>query len=384
MDKSILNTISLLFAGDFIPPESSENLFSEDLQKILRDKDFSIVNLEAPLTNGERKIIKTGNNFKASPDGIQHIKNGYFDAVALSNNHIRDYDSEGVRETITTCKQHNILTVGAGTNVLEAAHPLTVTIKGKRVTFLNYSEREFNSATRNSAGANTFDLIDTIRQLALSKANSDYVIIIFHGGIEYHNLPTNGIVKLFKFFIDLGADCIVSHHTHRYSGVSIYNGKPVYFGLGNFLSLTKGEVDNDWLTGILVKLIMDEKSIDFEIIPIKMSKDFMHVDLLTGNEKKAVLNRIKELSASLEDDLFLENYWDEEYNRTVQEIINLMRSNSKLEYKIRKHLPSGFNSELSEYKLLSLLNMARCESNRLKLVSVLELLYKNKYWNRTA
>jgi hypothetical protein len=42
--------INPLFAGDFIPPEPREktiDLYSDELLKVLKVKDFSIVNLEA-------------------------------------------------------------------------------------------------------------------------------------------------------------------------------------------------------------------------------------------------------------------------------------------------------------------------------------------------
>lgn len=82
--------INILLAGDFIPPETSENIYSDELLRVLEDKDFSIVNLEAPLTRSEDKILKTGNNFKAPLESMQHIVDGKFDAVALSTNHIID------------------------------------------------------------------------------------------------------------------------------------------------------------------------------------------------------------------------------------------------------------------------------------------------------
>lgn len=161
--------IRLLFAGDLIPPDTSANIFSEKLMGVLQDKDFSIVNLETPLTLGKNKIEKTGNNFKRSPSAIRHVTEGYFDAVALSNNHIRDYGDEGVNDTLNTCAQNGILTVGAGRNAEEAAKPLRLNLKGNKFCILNYSEREFNTATETRAGANSFDLIDVFYQIKSEK-----------------------------------------------------------------------------------------------------------------------------------------------------------------------------------------------------------------------
>jgi hypothetical protein len=71
--------LSILFAGDFIPPATYENMFSDELMEVLEDKDFSIVNLEALLTTATGKILKTGNNFKSSPEVIKHTANEKFD-----------------------------------------------------------------------------------------------------------------------------------------------------------------------------------------------------------------------------------------------------------------------------------------------------------------
>lgn len=53
------NTINLFFAGDFIPPESVDNIYTAELKAVLKDKDFSIVNLETLLTERGKKRVKT-------------------------------------------------------------------------------------------------------------------------------------------------------------------------------------------------------------------------------------------------------------------------------------------------------------------------------------
>jgi len=83
--------VRIIFAGDFIPPENADNLFSKELLTVLKDKDFSIVNLETSLTEGSNVIEKKEKHFKIDPKSNKHIKNGFFDAVALANNHICDF-----------------------------------------------------------------------------------------------------------------------------------------------------------------------------------------------------------------------------------------------------------------------------------------------------
>ncbi len=364
--------IRLLFAGDLIPPDTSANIFSEKLMGVLQDKDFSIVNLETPLTLGKNKIEKTGNNFKRSPSAIRHVTEGYFDAVALSNNHIRDYGDEGVNDTLNTCAQNGILTVGAGRNAEEAAKPLRLNLKGNKFCILNYSEREFNTATETRAGANSFDLIDVFYQIKSEKEKNDYVIVIFHGGLESHYYPTIEMVKIFKLMIDIGSDFIVAHHTHRYSGVITHAEKPILFGLGNFLTPTKRNVTNEWLTGLIAKISFNKKSIGLELIPVNMSNNFNKVDLMKSNNSTEVLKHVIEISAIIKNENLLVKYWLVNDKIESSNIIRLLKSRSKLEYRLRKYLYPLFINKISIYRRKNLLNILKCDSHRNKVIRILE------------
>jgi len=366
---------TVLFTGDLIPASTSGNIYSEELLCVLEDKDFSIVNLEATLTRSEDRILKTGNNFKSSPESVQHIIRGKFDAVALSNNHIRDFGDQGVLDTLKTCKKHNILTVGAGKNIEAASEPLTVRIKGKKIVFLNYSEREFNIAGQDRPGANPFDVIDAFYQINAAKAGSDYVIVIYHGGVEYHHLPTPEIIKRFKFLVDAGADCVVSHHTHRCSGMIEYKKKPILFGLGNFLMPTKGKAFDSWRIGLVAKIEISDDGILPLFIPTIMSHDFNLVDILTGDERQKILNFIDDISKKINNDKSIQDYWRAVYSNNTERIMKIIKSDSLLEYRLRKRFPLLFNSEITKYKHLNILNLIRCDSHREMFINILEDRY---------
>lgn len=372
-----MGNIKLLFTGDFIPPESENSLFSDELKNILSVVDFSIINLETPITNSSNWIRKTGNSFKRSPSVINQFK-GQFNAVALSNNHIRDYGNKGVMDTLNVCKQNNILTVGAGFNNKEAAIPLRINIKNKNISILNYSEHEFNIATENRAGANGYNTINSFYDIVKEKRENDYVIVIYHGGLENQYYPTPEMVENFKYMIDVGADAIISHHSHRYSGSITYNGKLILFGLGNFLSPTSNINKKEWSIGLIAVLKLTGNNIVHELLPIKMSSDFRSVDLINNkNEKQLVHNHIKKISSKIEDQDMFNDYWSKNDNMEKSRIINLLKSDSHLEYRIRKYCPYLFKSSLSKYKALLLLNLIRCESHRNRLIRILENEYIN-------
>lgn len=367
--------IKLLFAGDFIPPENTSNLFSEQLLSVLADKDFSLVNLEAPLTDGNTPIIKTGRNFKIAPGSSKALTKGHFDAVTLANNHIRDFGDQGVKDTLYACKQNNIHTIGAGINAVEAAKALRVTIKGVKISFLNYSEHEFNIAGKTSAGANLFDPVRAFYDIKAEKTDNDFVFVSYHGGIEYQHYPTLAMISHFRYMVDCGADGIVTHHSHRYSGFEYYKSKPIFYGLGNFLSSTIAKYNIAWHQGLMASITIGETSITAEALPVRIADNLEYVKLASGDEKKLVEKHIEKICGNIQNKDFLHNYWSDEYQKEEQRFINLLKSNSKTEYRLRKYIKFPFFSKISKYRILILLNFLRCESHRERISAIINTMY---------
>lgn len=362
--------IELIFAGDFIPPEENSNIFSSNLLTFLKDKDFSIVNLETPLTDSKNYIKKTGRCFKKAPVSVKHIKDGFFNAVALANNHIRDYGDQGVLDTIEVCMRNGIKTVGAGMNLHEALAPLRITIKGKKIAVLNYSEREFNIASKSRAGANPYDIISAYWDLKKEKSENDYVIVIYHGGLEYHTFPLPGLKKKLEFMIEIGADAVICHHTHQISGYSFYKDKPIFFSLGNFFMPTTRRDLTEWRKGILLKLKLVQGKVEISPVLVIMDEDFTGLDLACGEFSESVLHHVEDVSKKLLDEEFLKSYWNSVNTDSSDMILSQLKSETRIEYRLRKKF--AFLARISKYRAMILLNLIRCDSHRERLIKVLE------------
>ena len=61
--------------------------------------------------------------------------------------------------------------------------------------------------------------------------------------------------------IDAGADALVGHHTHTLQPVETYQGKPIYYGIGNFIFDRDGEA-------AIVTLTVTEKNALAKLTPI--------------------------------------------------------------------------------------------------------------------
>jgi poly-gamma-glutamate capsule biosynthesis protein CapA/YwtB (metallophosphatase superfamily) len=66
------------------------------------------------------------------------------------------------------------------------------------------------------------------------------VVVLPHWGIEYMATPEPEQVDLAHAAIDAGADIFIGGHAHWVKGIEMYEGKPIYYGVGNFL------LDQSW------------------------------------------------------------------------------------------------------------------------------------------
>lgn len=233
--------MNVLIAGDFAPMSKlakpiKEKRFSEvfkkELSDIIKAADFSFVNFEAPVVeNGYRPIPKCGPNLNCSAEATLAVKYLGFTGVTLANNHILDYGTEGLRRTVKCCRNQGIDVVGVGDNLKDAGRVLYLTKDDDTLAVINCCEHEFSIATDTEAGANPLNSVRQFRQIQEAKTIADRVLVIVHGGHEHFQLPSLRMVDIYRFFIDVGADAVVNHHQHCYSGYEIYKGKPILFGI---------------------------------------------------------------------------------------------------------------------------------------------------------
>ena len=306
-------SVKLTISGDFCitPHYLPGNLFSEKVIGFFQQSDFNIVNLECPLNKeGEKnKIIKYGPHLQTTDkifDCLQQLKVG---AVTLANNHILDYGIPGLQATIEGCKKNNIAFTGVGNNFQEAAIPTIIEQNGIKIALINFCENEWSVATGTTAGANPLDVIDNVRQIKNAHIIADIVLVIIHGGHEYYNLPSPRMIKQYRFFAEQGADAVIGHHTHCISGMEVYKGIPIFYGLGNMI-FTKASEQHGWHTGLTLMLTLEKgQAVQWQLVPSSQAKGNYQLQLLEGIEKEKVLKEVEVYSAIIADEKKLQTAW---------------------------------------------------------------------------
>lgn len=305
------DTINIFISGDFAPINRVKDLIqSEEYQLIYNDilpviqrADIAITNMEVPLIEDGTAIKKTGPNLKVPVKSVEALKFAGFNLVTLANNHIMDYGWEGLKSTIQLCSEHNIDIVGAGENLNEASKIKYLNCKGSTLAFINVAENEWSTTQGGEPGANPLNEISLYYQIEEAKENSDFVILIVHGGHETYGLPSPRMKKLYRYFVDLGADAVVGHHTHCFSGHEVYKGKPVIYSLGNFIFDNPNYRDkSNWNKGCAVILKLTDNKIDFELVPFYQCDEKAGVRLFSEDEKIAFFKVTETKTAVIQND----------------------------------------------------------------------------------
>lgn len=371
--------MKIIIGGDFSPQNRFELQIQnsayfdslKDLKQVFETSDFSIVNLETTLPTADNKpILKVGPNLSSSVGTIDVLDWLGVNLVTLANNHIFDYGKGALDYTVELLSKHSILHVGAGENLKQAAETRFLTsLEGTTLAIINCCEHEYGIATDNNAGTNPLNPISQYYHIQEARKKSDYVLVIVHGGHEQFPLPSLRMQDTYRFFIDVGADIVVNHHQHCYSGCEIYKGKPIYYGLGNLVFDMNVPSPPGWNEGILLDLELEGGLINHKPIPyIQFGKDakFSLVREKTNFYEK--FNRLSDIISNR--DILMEEI-DNYYNECQRSIY------TRLQPWPEKYLKGAFfrgwlPSLISKKTLNWIRNAVLCQSHRDKLEYFLE------------
>lgn len=338
------------------------NVFSDDVVRLFKTADFTIVNLESPLRGTPNLHNKCGQALEISSKAIAYLRNSRINAVTLANNHFKDQGELGIKKTIEALSKEDIEYVGGGMSSEEISKPLFVR---NAIEILNYCESEFSVGE--NFGSNSMDPIKVFYDIQRAQKNCKYIIVIIHGGREKYNLPTPRMQKLYRYMIDVGANLIVNHHQHCYSGYEHYNGGMIFYGLGN-LFFDKGGSSKfqsyGYNEGFLLELNISENKLQNYILhPYTQGlKEKIPVTLMDKKEKEKFFHIVEQLNSIIADNESLVQHnvnWCKSHEREL--LVNFEPFCNK--YINALYRRGFFPSLLSRTQKLVFLNMLRCETH---------------------
>lgn len=267
-----------------------------EMIELIRSADVAFTNLEMLLHDYEPSpAAQSGGTYmRADPLMARELVWAGIDIVSMANNHTGDYGADGMRLTRRHAEAAGLVTAGAGEDLYEAREARFLETQDGRValistasTFPDHSragpprggvrgrpglsplrivtsrtlERSNLEALRRtlreigenvSAEGQPLDVFGTVvapgdrsgqtsephpgdmLEIANVVRNAarlaDYVIVSIHAHNQGPYLRTFA-----RAMIDAGADAFVGHGPHYLTGIEIYNGKPIFYSLGDFI-----------------------------------------------------------------------------------------------------------------------------------------------------
>lgn len=294
--------VSLIAVGDISYSRGVEQIIKKQndinypflkIKDYLQNSDITFGNLETPITEGQQ-VPDFQMIFRSNPGTEQALKNAGFSVLSLANNHTPNFGEKGLDDTFKYLGDAGIKYVGAGKNAEEAYQPIYAEIKGIKFAFLAHNDADVvpadYEATENRAGT-AFMRIDKMAvAVKEAKQNADFVIVFMHSGTEYADKPNDSQINFAHAAIDVGADLIIGHHSHVVQTMEEYNGKYIFYSLGNFVFDQMQSQQTK--QGLAVKVYFSKKGIDkILLLPVVM-KNFAQPEMADNSEAKNILKRL--------------------------------------------------------------------------------------------
>lgn len=228
--------VKILFTGDAmfdrniraVAEKNNYSFILEEMTDYLKGFNLVITNLEGPITDNESQSIDSEVGsidnyiFTFDPQITSVLKENNFALLNLGNNHILNFDEEGLEQTTTYLKESNLLYFGdTGTNLVSPS--ISQHFENLKIIFINYNQ---------FTGQGIESTLELISQL---KPQTDFLVLYAHWGEEYQEEPNETIKEQAYKFIDQGVDIIVGSHPHVIQTHEMYQGKHIYYSLGNFV-----------------------------------------------------------------------------------------------------------------------------------------------------
>lgn len=202
------------------------------------EADIAFCNLESPIS-GKGKALKKKYLFNAPPEAVTGLVSAGFDVVSLANNHILDYGTVAMSDTLMHLSQVDIRAVGLF-HERGMQKPAILNRQGLRIGFLAYADRQgayaypksFLAFKRRPAEAKRSIIARDVDRL---KRDADIIVVSLHWGVEYQDEPSERQRALARFVIDRGAHIIAGHHPHVQQEPEWYNGGLILYSMGNFV-----------------------------------------------------------------------------------------------------------------------------------------------------
>ena len=264
-----MKDVQVLAVGDLILDIPEVERCFDETKDILHGGDVVIGQVEVPHTSRPIwSVFSTHGAPAAPPENLDSMKYAGFNVATMAGNHCFDQGMYGITDAIERLQSLGIATTGSGANIYEARKPAVIEAEGGRIACFSYNcvgPREswasplkagcafirvttaYGSTNFDDPGALPAELYTVADPGNLQLMKEDFekaraegcrIVVSFHSGRMVFPELVEVQRTITHFAIDNGAEAVFCHHPHTLQGVELYKGRPIFYSLGNFVTLT--------------------------------------------------------------------------------------------------------------------------------------------------
>lgn len=238
--------LTIVFAGDVLLSRGVEPIIRRhgveylfrDVLPFFRSADFTIVNLECPVTQVDAPLMKKY-IFRADDSCAVAIAKSGITHCAFANNHIMDQGGCGLLDTYNNITKAGITPIGYGYCDSVRLQPALLHKDSIKVAVFNdcairvenYESPVDGPGIANVPISRLLPVVSDFRR----RHPDYYIVAVLHWGIEFREHPAMQQRIEATQMLSAGVDVIVGHHPHVIQDVDTIGGRIVYYSIGNFV-----------------------------------------------------------------------------------------------------------------------------------------------------
>lgn len=240
------------------------------VRKLFRSAELAIANHESPVTEGWA-FHRKGFRFSGKPELTRIFTRAGIDWVSLANNHIKDYGTDGIKDTRRILRKFGIAFSGAGEDLDQARKIKPMVVNGVKVAIIPCVgvARAAWAGPETSGGTPCLDQY-IVKDIRKAKRTNDVVIVFPHWGVEYTRQPLPSMRKQAERWVKVGADLVLGAHSHVAGAIEDFDGVPVLYSMGNLV------FDQHWSTNTMESFLLEATFNGDRLVQMRLHPYIVH------------------------------------------------------------------------------------------------------------
>lgn len=286
-----------------------------DLRSEMLAADAVVGNLEGPISRHTGRWLRLkAFLFRADPRAVAALAAGNIRCVALANNHMKDFNTEGIRDTRRHLAAGGIAFAGAGDTLEEANAPAFFSAGGRTIGFASITNTVPAFAAKPDRSGTAFWPIRAnedgkLRLAALSDrlrdGGAEVLVLSIHWGPNYRWWPPQRYRAFARAAIDAGFDIVHGHSAHVVQAAEFYRTGLILYDTGDFIDdFWPVPGLPTWRSFLFLAEIPSVGTPTLRLVPAHLG--IGEVRLASGNERRkiveAMIRRCRGYAIRLADD----------------------------------------------------------------------------------